>query len=62
MRDRRIYEIVSKHCGNQREFTIPFEKLQLKTGCTSLLKMFRFNIKELSKENDLADRSIHYPI
>ncbi|HGJ5862713.1 replication initiator protein A [Arsenophonus nasoniae] len=58
--DRRLYEIARKHCGNQGEFTISLEKLHLKTGSTALLKMFRHNIKQLAKANDLPDYSIRY--
>ncbi|PAV02300.1 RepB family plasmid replication initiator protein [Arsenophonus sp. ENCA] len=58
--DRRLYEIARKHCGNQGEFTISLEKLHLKTGSTALLKMFRHNIKQLAKVNDLPDYSIRY--
>ncbi|CAK8741712.1 hypothetical protein SODG_005030 [Sodalis praecaptivus] len=58
--DRRLYEIARKHCGSQGEFTISLEKLHLKTGSTSLLKMFRHNIKQLAKANDLPDYSIRY--
>lgn len=58
--DRRLYEIARKHCGNQGEFTIALEKLHLKTGSTALLKMFRHNIKQLAKANDLPDYSIRY--
>lgn len=60
--DRRLYEIARKHCGNQGEFTISLEKLHLKTGSTALLKMFRHNIKQLAKANDLPDYSIHYDV
>lgn len=60
--DRRLYEIARKHCGNQREFTIALEKLHLKTGSTALLKMFRHNIKQLAKANDLPDYSIRYDV
>lgn len=58
--DRRIYEIARKHCGNQKDFNISLEKLHLKTGSTSLLKMFRHNIKKLSKTDDLPDYKIFY--
>ncbi|HGJ5882258.1 replication initiator protein A [Arsenophonus sp.] len=58
--DRRLYEIARKHCGNQGEFTISLDKLHLKTGSTALLKMFRHNIKQLAKANDLPDYSIRY--
>lgn len=60
--DRRIYEIARKHCGKQGEFTISLEKLHLKTGSTALLKMFRHNIKQLAKANDLPDYSIRYDV
>ncbi|HGJ5877331.1 MAG TPA: replication initiator protein A [Arsenophonus sp.] len=58
--DRRLYEIARKHCGNQGEFIIALDKLHLKTGSTALLKMFRHNIKQLEKANDLPDYSIRY--
>ncbi|MDQ1237811.1 MAG: replication initiation protein A (plasmid) [Wigglesworthia glossinidia] len=60
--ERRIYEIARKHCGNQPEFNISLEKLHLKTGSTSLLKMFRHNIKKLAKKNELPDYYIRYNI
>ncbi|HGJ5869555.1 MULTISPECIES: replication initiator protein A [Arsenophonus] len=56
--DRRLYEIARKHCGNQGEFTISLEKLHLKTGSTSLLKMFRHNLKQLAQTNDLPDYEV----
>ncbi|MGP1954743.1 MAG: replication initiator protein A, partial [Arsenophonus sp. NC-QC1-MAG3] len=52
--------IARKHCGNQGEFTIALEKLRLKTGSTALLKMFRHNIKQLAKANDLPNYGIRY--
>lgn len=58
--DRRLYEIARKHCGNQGEFTIALEKLHLKTGSTALLKMFRHNLKQLAKTNDLPDYEVFF--
>ncbi|HGJ5868295.1 replication initiator protein A [Arsenophonus nasoniae] len=58
--DRRLYEIARKHCGNQGEFTIALEKLHLKTGSTSLLKMFRHNLKQLAQTNDLPDYDVFF--
>jgi len=58
--DRRIYEIARKHCGNHGEFNIYPEKLHLKTGSTALLKMFRHNVKQLAKANDLPDYQLRY--
>ncbi|WP_395971448.1 replication initiator protein A (plasmid) [Candidatus Arsenophonus nilaparvatae] len=58
--DRRIYEIVRKHCGNQGEFTISLEKLHLKTGSTANKAEFKRMLKNLAKANDLPDYSIRY--
>lgn len=58
--DRRIYEIARKHCGSQGEFTISLEKLHMKTGSSALLKMFRHNVKQLAKTNDLPDYALRY--
>lgn len=60
--DRRIYEIARKHCGSQAEFQISLDKLHLKTGSSALLKMFRHNIKQLAKTNDLPDYSLRFDI
>nr|P60119.1 RecName: Full=Putative replication protein [Wigglesworthia glossinidia endosymbiont of Glossina brevipalpis] len=58
--DRRIYEIARKHCGNQKFFKISTKKLYLKTGSTSLLKMFKHNLKRLVRKNNLPDYNIRY--
>lgn len=56
--DRRIYEIVRKHCGSQQEFVISLEKLLMKTGSATTLKDFRQKIKPLCANNDLPDYQI----
>jgi plasmid replication initiation protein len=58
--DRRLYEIARKHCGNQHEFQISIEKLHMKSGSTSTLRLFKHNIKQLTKTNDLPDYQIRY--
>lgn len=58
--DRRIYEIARKHCGYQKEFVISLGLLHLKSGSSALLKMFRHNIKQLAKTNDLPDYTVSY--
>lgn len=58
--DRRLYEIARKHCGNQYQFQISLEKLHLKSGSTSILRLFKYNIKQLAKTNDLPDYEISY--
>ncbi|MDR5971490.1 replication initiator protein A [Escherichia coli] len=60
--DRRIYEIARKHCGYQKEFTISLELLHLKSGSSALLKMFRHNIKQLAKANDLPDYAVSFDV
>lgn len=60
--DRRIYEIARKHCGYQKEFIISLELLHLKAGSSALLKMFRHNVKQLAKTNDLPDYSVIYDV
>ncbi|WP_334473634.1 replication initiator protein A [Arsenophonus sp. PmNCSU2021_1] len=56
--DRRLYEIARKHCGNQAEFTICLEKLHEKTGSSREIRKFKFDIKQLTKINDLPDYEI----
>lgn len=56
--DRRVYEIARKHCGNQYECEISLEKLHLKTGSTGTKEKFKFNIKQLVKDNKLPDYEV----
>lgn len=56
--DRRLYEIARKHCGSQHEFIITLEKLHIKTGSSSSLRLFKQKIKPLLVSNDLPDYEI----
>nr|BET44933.1 MAG: replication initiator protein A [Candidatus Aschnera chinzeii] len=56
--DRRLYEIARKHCGSQNEFSICLDKLHKKTGSLRELRKFRFDIKQLTRTNDLPDYEI----
>jgi len=58
--DRRIYELARKHCGDQKEFVISIELLHKKSGSSSNIRRFRFEIKSLVGSNDLPDYSIFY--
>lgn len=58
--DRRIYEVARKFCGHQFQFKISLESLYNRIGSKSLIKTFRFNIKELAQVNDLPDYLIEY--
>lgn len=58
--DRRIYELARKHCGNQSDWKIGLDLLHKKTGTTSPLRKFRFNIRSLVNSDELPDYHIHY--
>jgi plasmid replication initiation protein len=49
--ERRIYEIARKHCGNQSRWQISLAKLQEKTGSNAPLKLFRFNLRKIVKDD-----------
>lgn len=53
--DRRVYELARKYCGNQSKWSVSMEVLHKKTGSTSPLKKFRFDMKSLVQSNDLPD-------
>ena len=53
--DRRVYELARKYCGNQSKWRVSMEVLHKKTGSTSPLKKFRFDMKSLVQSNDLPD-------
>ena len=45
--ERRLYEIVRKHCGHRNKWTISLANLQTKTGSNAGLKRFRLNLREI---------------
>lgn len=53
--ERRVYEIARKHCGQQEEWRIGFEKLKNKCGSRSSMKEFRRAVRELVKGGHLPD-------
>lgn len=46
--ERRIYELVRKHCGRQTQWVIGIESLHQKTGSQAPLKRFRHEMKKLA--------------
>lgn len=44
--DRRLYELVRKHCGRQPSWSIGIERLHGKSGSTSIMRRFRFELRE----------------
>ena len=49
--ERRLYEIVRKHCGRQGRWQIRLDKLQAKTGSNAPLKKFRLNLRQIIAED-----------
>lgn len=45
--ERRLYEIVRKHCGKQSHWKIGFEKLRLKSGSRSSPRRFKFELCQI---------------
>lgn len=58
--DRRIYELVRKHCGHQLNWKISLELLHKKCGSSSAIRNFKVDIKSLALSNDLPDYSITF--
>jgi len=58
--ERRIYELVRKHCGNQAMWKIGVELLHKKTGSRSPIKRFRHEIKRIVTSGILPDYSLTY--
>lgn len=54
--ERRLYEIARKHVGTKNQtWTIGIEKLRTKVGTNAPLKKFRFNLKEIIRDNNVPD-------
>ena len=57
--ERRVYELVRKHCGRQPEWRISLRNLKKKCGSLSPLKRFRQIIRKMEEGNYLPDYSAH---
>lgn len=53
--DRRIYELVRKHCGAQPKWRVSLAILHEKSGSTASMKEFRRLVRELVDSNELPD-------
>ena len=51
--DRRIYEMVRKHCGSQPRWRVSLKVLQEKSGSTAAIRNFRSDIKKLAASDGL---------
>lgn len=57
---RRLYEIARKGCGGQNSWKIGLSLLHARTGTKIILRDFRYDMKKISKSNDIPDYSIEY--
>lgn len=58
--DRRIYELVRKHCGDQAKWRVSVQVLHEKSGSAASIREFRRSIKTLAMANDLPDYRIEF--
>jgi plasmid replication initiation protein len=56
--DRRIYEIVRKHCGKQASWRVGLELLQKKVGSKQADKHFHAHLRNLVRSNHLPDYAV----
>ena len=58
--DRRIYELVRKHCGDQAKWRVSIQVLHEKSGSAASIREFRRSIKALAMANDLPDYHVEF--
>lgn len=58
--DRRIYELVRKHCGAQPKWPVSLKTLHEKSGSTAPLRNFRSDVKKLAESNELPDYRVTF--
>ena len=51
--ERRLYEVVLKHCGKQAHWSIGLEGLQEKIGSTQTLRHFKADLMKIIREDSL---------
>lgn len=56
--DRRIYEIVRKHCGRQSNWRVGLPLLQTKVGSKQAEKHFHAHLRNLVRSNHLPDYAV----
>ena len=58
--DRRVYELIRKHCGAQRRWQVGMDVLHRKTGSKSNIREFRRLIRAMVQSNHLPDYRIRF--
>ena len=53
--ERRLYELVRKHCGRQREWNISVQALHKKSGSASPRRVFRAMLRDIILKDHLPD-------
>jgi len=53
--ERRLYELVRKHCGQQRAWRVSLAVLLKKTGSNSPRRVFRAMLREIMRNDGLPD-------
>lgn len=53
--ERRVYEIIRKHCGRQLSWSISVDKLHKKSGSMAARREFRRKLTEIVEDNHLPD-------
>lgn len=57
--ERRVYEIVRKHCGQQDGWSIGVDKLHRKSGSQATRREFRRKLHEVVNDNHLPDYDVY---
>jgi len=58
--DRRIYELVRKHCGQQEVWKVSMTVLHEKSGSSAVLRNFRIEVRLLAESGALPDYFVVY--
>jgi plasmid replication initiation protein len=56
--ERRLYEIVRKHCGGKAEWRISVANLHIKSGSKATRREFRRKLNEVIEDNHLPDFTV----
>ncbi|ACT60840.1 replication initiator protein A [Hirschia baltica] len=57
--ERRVYEIIRKHCGQQDGWSIGVDKLHRKSGSQATRREFRRKLHEVVNDNHLPDYDVY---
>jgi plasmid replication initiation protein len=56
--ERRLYSLARKHCGYQPRWEITLARLREKSGATSPMRSFRFDVKAIARSGVLPDYEV----